>query len=192
MALSHLAVTRTLTTLATDRSKEAAVCRQFYAQTRDEVLRDFPWPFATRIAALALVAEQPTSEWAFAYRVPVTALRVRRLVSTLRDDVIETRVPYRIIGDATGELLYTDWPDAELEWTERVEVVELFPVDFTQSVALLLASYVAPVVTGGDQFKLGERALKLYAWRLEKAQVNAASEVAPDLAPDADLIRARN
>jgi len=194
LALSHLAVagvTFEIQDLATESSKEAQACRRFYAQTRDEVLRDFPWPFATMIDTLALVATQPNQEWAYAYRMPSDCLRVRRILSGQRNETRESRVPYRLARDVSGGLIYTDQIEAQAEWTTLVTNVGAFAPDFVEALALLLAAYIGPRAAGGDQYKLADRAFQLYTRQIERARNNALNEEQVDLPVDSEYIRCR-
>lgn len=191
LALRHLAVSKPIADLDSERSKEANAIRAFYEETRDQVLRDFPWPFATTFVTLALVEEEPTSEWAFSYRMPSDKLRFRRILSGARQDTPDTRIPYRIGRDASGELIYTDAEEAEAEYTARITDVSAFAADFTAALAFLLAAQAGPSITGGDQFQLADRALNLYVRAITQARANALNEEAPDLPPDAEWIRGR-
>lgn len=192
LALSHLGISTVIQSM-TERSKEAQACTAFYQQTLEEVLRDFPWPFATVTGALALVAANPTTEWAFSYRVPSDALNLRRILSPCgRVETLRSRVPFRLGSDAQGLLIFTDQEDAVGEWTSRESLLAVRPPDFVQAHALLLAGYLAPRVTKGDDAKLGDRALKLYAWRLDTAWENAARESVADLPPESEFISCRD
>src|SRR5690348_7183990 len=127
LALSHLGIALRAN-LVTERSEAARACRAFYATARDQVLRDFPWPFATRTTDLALVTAQPTTEWAYAYRYPAAAVAFRRILTgATRLDSQATRIPFRLARDDDGALVYTDQADAVGEWTERVEDAEQYP-----------------------------------------------------------------
>lgn len=190
LALSHLAVGKEIQNFSTDASEEASACRRFYEQVRDEALRDFPWPFATRIVSLALVAENPTSEWAYAYRYPSDCLMARRILSGANPETPATRVPYRVASDATGLLLYTNQANAELEYTVQATDPTFWPVDFRQVVSLLLAAYVAPRVTAGKS-ELGTQALQLYRYKLSLAQANAGNEEQAHQAIDSEFITIR-
>lgn len=193
LALSHLGVSIEINNLETEKSKEAQACRRFYATTRDEVLRDFSWPFAKVIEALALVEEDPNTEWGFSYRYPSGCLKVRRVLngSGVRVDTEDTRVPFTEGRDTTGLLIFTDQEDAEVEYTMRETDTERYPADFVDTLSLLLASKIGPRVAGGDQFKLADRALKLYAWRKAVAEANAANEEQVDKDGPSGFERAR-
>lgn len=196
MALRHIASTGgQIANLATERSKEAQACRLFYPQVRDEVLRDFPWPFATRITPLALVEEDPTSEWLFAYRYPANCASFRRLLTpsslamsffnapVVRYPMRNARLRFRISRDDVGKLIYSNEDAPYGEWTEQLDNPEDYSADFVAAVSWKLAAYIAPSVAGGDQFKLGDRALQVYMSMIARAKQNAANEENQELEP---------
>lgn len=191
LALSHLAVDKEIANLETESSKEASSARRFYDTARDMVLRDFAWPFATKIAALALVAEEPNTEWAFSYRYPTDCLYLRRILSGLRNDARETRVPYRIAQDDAGRIIFTDEADAQAEYTVKTDNPQIYPADFTLALSYLLASFMAPRVTAGDQYKLGQRALAMYQAMKARAESNALNEEQAEQEVESEFIRAR-
>lgn len=196
-ALRHLGVSKTITSTA-DRSNEARACLDFYDDVVDEVLRDFDWPFARRHVALAQVTEDPTSEWQYGYRLPGDVLAVRRILngSGVRTETETTKIPFLFTADASGGLLYTDLQATSsapvvVRYTTRVTDVTQFPPDFGRSLELLLAAYMAPSLTEGDELKLRERAFGLYAARLGMAKVNAANEERQDVPPDSEFVSVR-
>lgn len=191
LAISHLGVGKEISDLTTDRSQEALACRRFYATARDQVLRDFAWPFAMKTVALGLVEEDPNDEWGYSYRYPSDAVELRRIISGERNDNRQGRVPYRIGRDASGLLIFTDEEDAELEYTLRETDTGRYPADFVMALSLRLAVYIAPRLTAGDPFKLSMRALDLYNYELSQARANAANEEQPEEPPESEFIRER-
>lgn len=196
-ALRHIGVSKTIAAL-TDRSAEARGCLDFYDDVVDEVLRDFDWPFARRFVSLAQVSADPTSEWKYSYRMPSDTIAVRRILngSGVRAETAATKIPFLYLSDAQGGLLYTDLAastavPAVVRYTARVTDVSQFPPDFGRSVELLLAAYLAPSLTEGDELKLRERAFALYAQRLGMAKVNAANEDRSDMPPDSEFVTER-
>lgn len=197
MALSHLAIDKEIQSLV-ESSANARACNRFYEQVRDEVLRDFPWPFARRTATLVVVSGTP-NEWVYQYRVPSDAIAIVRLlpygtttgVTGARMETAASRVPFVMGSDATGGLIWTDFYTAAVEYTAKITDVTQFPPDFTQAVSLLLAGYIAPRLTDGDEHKLGARALQLYDWRIQKARANAANEMHDDTSVDSEFITER-
>lgn len=192
LALSHLGISTPIQDLDTEQTKEASACREFYAQSRDELLREFSWPFATRRVALALVETLPTDEWGYSYRYPSDAVSLSTIDHGLtRFPTAATRVPHRIVADATGRLLYTDQASPTITYTERVTDVTRYPPDFTQALAFLLAAYIAPRVAGADQLKLSDRAFQLYRYTVLKAKSAAANESVSDVPPESEFISVR-
>jgi hypothetical protein len=205
-ALRHLAIGKPIASL-TENSENARACADFYDEVRDEVLRDFNWPFARRFAALALVGGTATlavtPEWQYSYRLPDGCLAVRRLMSGSRVETPTTRIPFATGGDDTGGLLYTDQAVVaatsstlalpHLEYTASVTAEARFPVDFAQAFSFKLAFYLAPELTGGDPNKLGARAGGMYERILSGAQLAALYEQQRDVEPvDSEFIRARD
>lgn len=191
LALSHLGISKQIADIDSEKSNEARACRLFFETTRDMILRDFAWPFATKIVTLGLVETNPNDEWAYSYRMPSDCLFDRRILSGIRTDTQDSKIPYRIIQDETGLLILTDQSEAKLEYTVRESRVNLWPEDFCIVVSFRLASYIAPQLTAGDPFKLGDRAIKFYEYEKGKAQANAFNEQQSDKTQDAESIRIR-
>jgi len=191
LALSHIGIAKPIANLDTEQSQEATACRTFYEVARDRVLRDIKWPFATKIAALALVEEDPNDEWAYSYRYPSDCLDVRKIQSGVRNETNAQRIPYKIASDDQGLLIFCDREDAILEYTFRAENVNLYPPDFMMGFSYRLASYIAPRLTNGDPFKLMNDVMALYKTEISNAAANAQNEEQPDIAPDSEFIQAR-
>jgi len=192
IALSHLGVGKEIANLETENSQEANAMRRFYDISREQVLRDFNWPFATKEIALGLVESNPTTEWTYSYRYPSDSLKLRRIFSGIRNDTRQSRVPFKIVRDTVGRLIYTDAVDAFMEYTYAEVDASRFTPDFVQALACRMASYAAPRLTSGDPFKLGERAYKLYVYEITKAQATAANETQDEEKPDAEWTSARD
>lgn len=193
LATSHLGIDKEIANIDTENSAEARACRRFFDTARDMVLSDFPWPFATKFADLALVEEDPTIEWGFSYRYPSDCLTFRRILNGVtRIDTLESRVKYKIGRDTDGQLIYTDMEDAQGEYTIQITSVELYPPDFTMALSLLLAGLIGPRISGGDPFKKGDRALALYRKTIANAQALAIGEEQPDRPAESEFISGRD
>jgi len=195
MALSHLGSSLEIGNVETERSGEAKACRRFYSDALLESLRDFPNPYLTVIEPLALVEdlrEVDGAEWAFSYRYPADCSKAIRIPSGTRNDSNDSRIPYRIISDTTGPLIMTDMEDATLEYSKKSDSPDKWAPDFVMAFSLLLAFYIAPRVTAGDPFKLGERAYRAYFLSISKSKANAIGEQQPEKEPDTDYIRSRD
>lgn len=190
-SLSLLGVGKQIASL-TENSSEARACNEFYESSLKATLRDFPWPFSTKIVALGLVEEEPNSEWAYSYTYPSDCLMDRRILSGMRQDTTESRVPYRVVSDgASGQLIYTDQEDAELEYTFFNENASVYPADFELAFAWRLAVYCAPRVTKGDPFKNADKAMTMYLKEISRAERNATRQGAREPEPDSYFERCR-
>lgn len=194
MALSHIGVGEEIQDLATESSEEARACRRFYEPARDELLRSFPWPFATKWADLGLVASAPTEsgeEWGFKYRYPSDCLKLRRIVTGARQDTQESVIPFKVARDASGLLIYTDQEDAEVEYTFREEDPGRFPYDFALALSYRLGAYLAPRLSKADPLRLGQLCLQLFAISGQIARANALGEEQHEYEGTSDIENAR-
>ena len=191
LALGHIGVSKLIANLDTEQSQEASASRRFYDIALKEVLRDFKWPFATRIEALALIEASPNTEWDYSYRYPSNCIALRRILSGTRNDSRQTRVPYKIAFDASGRIIFSDESTASIEYTYYITDPSYYPSDFIMAFSHKLAALLAPQLTGGDPFKLGEKNEELYMYHLQKASKNAFNEQQDDEEVDSEFIRVR-
>lgn len=191
LALNHLGSGKSIANIDTEKSQEAYACRTFFDTARDAVLRDFTWPFASKIRSLGLVSESPSDEWDYSYEYPSDCLKARRILSGVRNDDRQSRVPFKIIYGDTQQLIYTDQEDAELEYTVRVTNTERYSPDFVMALSFRLAAYISPRITGGDRFKQGERAFQMYVNEIRQAQASGVNEEQQDELPDSEFIQVR-
>lgn len=192
MALAHLGVGKPIADLDTDRDKTAQACRTFYETALRATLRDFAWPFATAFVDLSLISEDPTDEWNYSYGYPANCLKLRRILSGLRNDNRQSRIPYKFVETTGAKVIYTDMQDAAVEYTLLREDVEAYPDDFVLALSRRIASYIAPLVTGGDPFKLQEKNMQLYMYEITLATANSLNEEQMEEQPDGEQIRFRN
>lgn len=186
MALARIGQGKSITSL-TESSQAAATCSAFYEQVRDEVLVEFPWPFALRRVTLALVASDPNEDWAYSYRRPTDCLTARRvLAGTSRRSKPLVWEPG---GDDAGGLVFTDEAEAALEYVARVENPAVFPPKFVNALAWRLAMELAPVLQESPAY--ADVAERKYKDALAKATVHAANEGVPDPEGDGTFIDAR-
>ncbi len=196
LALGHLGQSNSIQNLQTSRTPEANAMRALYDTMRRSTLRDFPWGFAHKIAALGLVSERgdaghPTEEWIYAYRQPSDCLQFRKIQSGIRNDNRQSRVPYKTSRDSQGILILTDKEDAILEYTIDIEQVELYPDDFVLAFSLRLGMYAAPRICGEDPFKMGQRCASMYRFEMDNAKNNNLNEQQAEEDPESELVRSR-
>ncbi len=192
MALSHLGVGYEIQNLETEQSQEANVCRRYFDIALQTTLTDFPWPFANKMTALALIEEDPNDEWGYSYRYPIDCAHALRILSGFRNDTLESKVPYKISKDSAGKIIYSDIENAELEYTSLVEDPQFYPADFTLALSFKIAFLIAPRITAGDPFGMRAEAGRQYDIAVSNAKRNASNEEQSDLLPDSSLIKGRD
>lgn len=191
LAIANIGVGKNIANLDTEKSAEANVCRLYYATARDQTLRDFDWPFATSFVNLGLVEECPSTEWRYSYRYPSDCLMLRRVFSKIRTDNRQSVIPYKIVRDSAGLLIYCDMENAEIEYTIKTDDPTFYSPDYIMALSFRMAAYIAPNIAAGDAMQLTERALKRYYETLSEAQSNAANEQKDDPSPESEFIRTR-
>jgi hypothetical protein len=128
----------------TEASTEAIVARNYYAQTRNELLAAWRWRFATKRTVLALTT-QARSGWTYTYAAPADMLAPQYIYPGTREPGQGEQIPFAWeLNDAgDGFLILTDQSAAELVYTRELTTVALFPPYFVKALAAQLAVYLA-------------------------------------------------
>jgi hypothetical protein len=193
MALGHLGIGKSVVDFNTDRTSEADALRKFYDQARDVTLRDFDWAFARKSVALSLLEENPTDEWLFSYSIPSDCIKLIKLVYPgRRVDSHDNRVPFELAYGELGTEVHTDLEDAIAKYTVRATDEERFSEDFAIAFSMMLATLIAPRVTGADASMFTRIIFQQYQAYLAKARSAAANEAGKDVPPQSEFIRARD
>lgn len=192
MALSNLGIGKDVANVDTENSQEANACRRFFESAKEAVLADLDWTFATKEATLGLIEANPTQEWAFSYRYPTDCVNMRRIKSGMRNDTQSSRIPFKILIDASGRIIYTDHEDAEIEYTQNLTNTDLFSAEFDLALSFRLASYIAPRLTGGDPFKMKAEMLGQYELEIGRAKKKNMNEETQELQPESESILVRS
>lgn len=175
-----------------ETSVTAATIRLHYDTCLRKILRDFPWAFAKKIVALSLVAADPSTEWAFSYRVPADCLKVRRIIDggdRFQREV--SSISFDKAADNSGGLILCDEEGPSLEYTFFVDDPTRLPSDLVIAFAYFLGSQIAVTITAGDTAGMGAACLKRYAYEIQEAQSNDAGEKQRDATTDTGSILAR-
>lgn len=193
LAISHLGIAKEIADIVTENSQEANACRRYYDINRDATLRDFCPPFCIMFKALPLVELDPNDEWGFSYRYPNDVLMIKKVLSGIRNDNRQSRVPYKIGQDITGKLIFCDIEDAQIEYVTTEDDPLVYQPDFVLALSYRLAAYIAPRITGGNAFTgMGEKLMSMYQLHLSLAKHNAFQEEQRDEEPDSEFVRGRS
>lgn len=216
LALAHCGVSKPIGNLQTEKSAEAQMCRTFFNIARQDVLREFPWFFSKKMIAPALVANQPTNEWLFAYQYPSDALRIIRFMSwRLSNDTRQSRVPYTVMQpvsaslstltpqpaaytQVTGLWIYTNWPGLNVSLPTLIEYifdndnVSQWPPDFIMALSYKLASMIVMTLTSGDPQKYMQDIMAMYVTKINAAKADNLNEEQRPEEPQSEFVRARD
>ena len=164
---------------AADASDKANLCRQFYNETRDAALQEFPWNFAIRRASLSQLSESPAFEWLYAHRLPNDPYCLRVL------NLHDTEIPFKV----EGRSVVSNSETIKIRYIARVEDVSEYSYMFRQAFASLLSSKLAYGVTGSTTKT--DKMLAVYAAHIADAEDIDSQEGTPDTEENDDLIWVR-
>ena len=191
LAISHLGQGKEIANIETEKSSEASTMRRYLPVVVEMFLKNFPYSFCNVTYTLDLVEANPNDEWDYAYRLPTDCLKPLRILSGLRNDSRQTRVPTHIGKDSQGGLIYCDQENAQLEYVQFVDDPSKYPVDVFLAMSYLLAGMAAPRICGEDPFKMGDKAMKMYQYFKGQADAADANDQQQEEPPEAEAIRSR-
>jgi hypothetical protein len=158
------------------------------------VLRDFPWPWATAYADLALVGGSSTvkvnNDWQYSYRYPSDAVFARRIVRDSIGRQDPNPAPYRMGRDSQGRLIFTNEANAQLEYTSSIDDPAEFDSMFVSMLAWKIGSSLAPSLSRIE--KMAQSCMAMYEVDKSKAESRALNESQQEDPLEAELIRARD
>lgn len=216
LAISHCGISKPIGDLLTTKSLEAQQCRTFFDLARQSTLSDSPWMFAKKQVTPALVANQPTPEWLYAYQYPSDCLRLLRFMSwRLTNDTRQSRIPYTVMQPApvslstlasppssysqlTGQWIYTNWPGVNMQLPTIVEYifdnqdVSQWTPDFIMAMSYKLAELIVTTVTSGDTYGKKKGILEDYKTARDGAASDNFNEEQRPEEPQSEFIRARD
>jgi hypothetical protein len=175
LALQHIGDRYDIADLS-EETTEAEQINLIFDDTRDELLRRFPWRFAKKYTSPATLDVTVPGQWTYAYAYPTDAVRVRGITNILGINATPLEFEVALLSDDTKVVL-TDQEDAELFYTSRVEDPTRFDSEFTMAFSFLLASRVTMALTGDLNIKVD----------LEKEVIRVVSQAA-----DTDSSEGRN
>lgn len=190
LALSHLGDDATVVNLdPPEGSAQAEQAALFYPIARDALIEMYPWNFALRRSTLALLDEEPVSQWRYGYALPSNVLGVFAVAGAEdTDDLVGTAYgpltaingvnDFEIEGLEDGtRVLYTNVADARIRYTVAVTIPSFFPPLFTLAMSYFLASFLAgPVLKGETGRTVAAQMLQIMGGFLNKAQVMDAKQ----------------
>jgi hypothetical protein len=141
-------------------SFQARECRRQYDQCLAELLEAHEWGFAVARAALAVVANDRSGEWAYAYALPVGIGTPRRLLPNFTAAGYYSVPPYwnGIAGAVNpyiidSGVIYSWIPDATIEYGRADVTPDEMPALFRRALGKSMAANLAKTLTDDDKLK---------------------------------------
>jgi len=143
-------------------SEPARQCELLYDLAKDSLLESQDWTFASVRKPLALTDEVYTG-WSYAYVVPSNNLILRRIVDPLESSAYQggsifgndgvKGIPFKevTISDLNQKRILTNYADAEMEYTARVEDTNLMSPNFILDLTYWLGAQLAIPLKGDIQ-----------------------------------------
>ncbi len=160
-----------------DETKAARYCKALYADTRDFVLRSYPWRFALKRYVLAPLKDRPPFGYSRWFALPSDCLRVWKVAGCDRYQV-EGR---RVLAD--GDVF-------SFTGISRIEDATRFDPMFVEALALRLAAELAVPLAASVALK--ENLVKEYQQFVQQAKTASAMEGAQDVCSPLGWLEARN
>lgn len=162
LALSHIGDDR-INSLD-DATRQGRACKLLYATSRDAVLREHPWNFATGREYLALLSGVTPVGRSYAYAYPSDCIFAREIWQEVEQ---LTPTPFAVLRISGQRVIVTDEANAALEYTARVTDTTQFDALFIDALSYKLASELAMPLT--RSVPITQAMLSLYVNRMAQA-----------------------
>lgn len=151
-------------TSLTDNTVRARQAATLYGPTRDSVLRAHPWKCAIVRKQLAQLSTNPVYSWGHAFQLPADPYCLRVVSMNENQAWGESGEQW----DVEGRTLVTNAGTANIKYVSRITDPNQYDSNLYECFALLLASKLAPLITGKDTTGVG--LYKIYAQALQQAR----------------------
>ncbi len=190
IALNALLLTNQVVDADTDTSKQATVLRQMYPIALNKTLADLDLNRTSTYFELELLSDDPDEIgdlWYYAYKYPSNTVKFRRIVSSVRQDNTNTKIPFETgtltIATTAQSVVYTNQIDAIASVIAKD--VPLSSLNASAGLALghQLAFLSSSLIVGKGAKELKKQLLDLYVGFKAEAQ-ELDLEENPDTTPD--------
>ena len=175
-ALRHLGMKKIGSLAGTDPA--AIACNDFFNPSRDDVFREFQWPFATVQQPLEQSGVTVPLGWTFTYTHPVnnvaTVWSVFNLATQLTKDAQNFQIYY--IPESNTKIIASNLESAYAEITYIVEDPLIWDAKFDMAMSYRLASAMAVALTG-DASKATALAQVYYSLIAEAKRVSSNEKI---------------
>lgn len=206
LALYRCGASLRLTALDDDTA-DGRMVNSLYAFVINLMLRQYPWNFATRAAALADLDDEDTLMvgWGYQYAYPADCAYARQVCDengarltwyqvvpgVLPVQWLQPRVPFVVSSNsAHGKIILTDLSEAYLVYTAKITDTTLFDEAFCSAAASRLAMELVTPMHGDARMK--SECARQFSYEISQAFSLSANEGVRDANPESPSIMARN
>lgn len=154
LALGAMLLSRRIINTDTETSNENAVLNTHYDVAFQATLEDLDLDSTSTQATLALLEEDPTDHWLYAYAYPSDCVFLRRIQSSAKTDCRSTHIEKRTAIHNGAKVIFTDQEDAVVEYISKNIPLSSLSATVGLAIAYRLAMLSAPLVTGKGAAKL--------------------------------------
>lgn len=203
LALGYIGVEQTLAAIdPVENDNPASVqCARYFEHARDGLLEDHQWPFAQKYFRLTETGDSQNAndEWVYEYGAPTDMIRAIKIVrprvsqdstATVINPVLTEEeitvpaepIPFQVaIVAGTGRVIWSNWQDAVLLYTMRMDDPAFWPSGFAEALAWRLAISIAIPLSQSQATR--DRAQREYLLAVGQGMSNAANEIGEDPHP---------
>lgn len=187
LALAHIKQTQvTISNLDTDKGRVGTILRLHYDISRQFVLSDHKWNFATSRRSLALISNPVTGNWGYQYWYPNDCINLREIETSISN----SPVPFEVENyENDSKCVFTNADKAIGVFTSDITNPRVFSIGFVNALSWYLASEIAPALS--EDMQVQESCLTIYKNTLIKSKRMDSNEGESDIAPNApwDMVR---
>lgn len=173
MALNELGVTAPISNADAQNDTRAIILRNFYENSRDEVLKTYDWNFAEKYRTLTPTSDECLDpRYQFVYDCPNDCISAREVFEVGGSG--ERKKFHPSSNEAGQKTLLTTISPIILRYTRRVEKETFFAPEFAATLALYLAGQTGKAITGSQQ--KADDAMKKYWDKVRLGHIANAAE----------------
>ena len=172
----------------TEATPEAEQVNLLYDDTRDALLRQHPWAFATKYTSPASLSGTVPGNWGYMYTYPPDCIKMLGIVNPLGDD--QPKIRFEVARNAINtRVILTNEDGPQIFYTFRAEDTADYDPEFVMAFSYVLGARMAVPLTGDESLAglLFQQARAV----LNSAWASDSNEGIEPSIPDADWIRAR-
>ncbi|MDO5531063.1 hypothetical protein [Sutterella sp.] len=179
LALARLGDEANVTSISpADGGMQAEHCARFYPLALSQILGAYPWRFAIKRQTLARLAAEPVGG---GYAFPLPSDCVTVLEAHVDDEGLTEhfmRTLWTIEQQDSRACLVWKHDTCWIRYTSAKTPASLFPSDFVDALAWLLASHLAgPVMPGATGVQVSQSMREIYEATVQRAMANDARQL---------------